>query len=148
MAYSDGEILIESLVKTATNYESLNVGRGTWDILNTGKSNTYAIIKPGAAGRNFSGHNTIDNRWVTVIQVWQMYTSDGNGLSNLEANVANLLAKIDAKPRLGDTTNTIADSNVFNVGEVMEMWNADGGLVWLRQDIFITWLEQTAVTFV
>jgi hypothetical protein len=148
MTYSAGEVLIESLIKTATNYESLNVGRGKWDILNSGKSQTYAIIKPGAAGRIFSGHNVIDNRWVTVVQVWQMYSSDGNALANLEANVANLLAKIDAKPRLGDTTNTIADSNVFTVGEVMEMWNADGGLTWLRQDIFITWLEQTAVTFV
>ena len=137
--YSSGEALVETIVKTATNYNVGNVSRGKWGVLNTGKSATYAILKPGGSVRVYEQSYT---NHITIIEVWQRYTTDGDTLTALEGNTAQIIAKLDGSPTLGDTKDEIIDSNVRDWSEVKDMWRKGGGPAWLRQDINFIWIEQ------
>ena len=49
MSYSAGEALILTRLQaiSGSTWTSNNSGRGTWYMLNTGKADHYAFIKPG-----------------------------------------------------------------------------------------------------
>jgi len=146
MSESAGLTLIQTLVKTATGFTgtgtSTNVSIGKWGIRNSGASDHYAIIKPGPTNRPQLSFTKKDNLYRTIVQVWQRYKDDGTTLTNLLGYVDNITTKIDATPKLGDTTATIRDANATGYSDVFEMVNNDGGIDWLRRDIFIDWIEE------
>lgn len=147
--YANGEAALLALIQTVTGYSSSNTSRGKWGILNTGKSNTYAILKPGRfGGRQFAAPTCVQTTWSTVIQVWQRYKDDGTSMTDLEANVAKIIAKIDADPNLGDSTGTVLDSNLRSGEVVQEMWRNGGGPAWLMWELTVEWTEQSIVTLV
>jgi len=83
-----------------------------------------------------------DNAYRTIVQVWQRYKDDGSTLTNLLGYVDNITTVIDATPKLGDTTSTIRDANATGYSDVFEMANNDGGIDWLRRDVFIDWTQE------
>lgn len=145
--YGIGEAALATLIANVTGYTAGNVTRGKWGVLNTGKAAKYAIIKPGDGARLFETHNMVTENWRTVVQVWHRYRDDGTTLTDLEADVEALLAKIDKNNDLGDTTGYVQYSDAVNVGECQEMWKRGGGPSWLRQDITISWTGQRVITF-
>ena len=147
MSYSAGEALILTQVQATTGFASTNTSRGKWGLLNKGVSDHYAIIKPGEFTREQIAMSANEAKYKTVIQVWQRYKDDGDSMTNLETHVANIIAKLDQYRKVADTTGTIVDSFVSGGGEMQEMWNKDGGLSWLKQDVTVTWLEHTTVTY-
>lgn len=147
--YSNGEAALLALIQTVTGYTSANTSRGKWGILNTGKSNTYAILKPGRFGRRrFVTPRTVETPWSTIIQVWQRYKDDGTSMTDLEANAALIMAKVDADPNLSDSTGTVLDSNLTTGEIVQEMWKRGGGPAWLMWELTVEWTEQSIVTLV
>lgn len=148
MSYSNGESLLLTLVASVTGFSSTNTSRGKWGMLNKGLSARYAILKPGAFTRRFIGHTLVQETWSTIVEVWRRYEDDGTSMTNLEADVENVINKIDTSPRMGDTTGTITDSNAIGGGAVQEVMDKDGnGPYWVKQDITVQWQEETLVTF-
>jgi len=148
MSYSTGEALIVTKTATATGFTSSNVTRGKWGILNGGASDHYAIVKPGAFAINQESITNLARMYRTVVQVWQRYKDDGTSLTTLEGHVENVIAALQPWRKLGDTGGTIRDAYVSGGGEVTEEWrtNADGPS-WLKQELFVDWIEENYVTY-
>ena len=147
MSYSAGEALILTQLQAVSSFSSTNTSRGKWGLLNTGKSDHYGIIKPGAFEREQGAMSMNQTTWQTIIQIWQRYKDDGDSMTNLETHIWNILARFDQYRKAADTTGTIVDVFANRGGEMQEMWNKDGGLSWLKQEITITWLEQDNITY-
>ncbi len=143
MSYSSGEALILTQAQSVTGFTSANTARASWQILNSGASDHYAIIKPGTFSSDPDNNFTWINR--TVIQVWQFYQDDGTSSTNLQGYVAAVKDRFTKYRKLGSTS--IIDSRVIGGSEMQERWSKDGALVWLSQDVIIEWLEQEIVTY-
>lgn len=148
MSYSAGEALILARVQAITGYTLGNTSRGDWGILNHGKAATYAIIRPGPFVRMWEGSTSNIATWTTIVEIWQRYTDDSTTLTNLEANVANVIAGIDAYKRMGDTTGFLIDFSLTSGSEVLSKWEKGGnGPAWLSQELSVTWKEEVDVTY-
>jgi hypothetical protein len=148
MSESAGLTLISTQVQAATGFSSSNVDIADWKLLNSGKSDHYAIIRPGPTERPQLTMRTVDNRYRTVIEVWQRYKDDGTTLTSLLGYVDAITARLDPRRKLVDTTGTIRDANITGYSEVTEQWNKDGGPSWLKRDILLDWLEEEVITYV
>ncbi len=148
MTYVNGETLILTVLQGVTGFSSANTSRGKWGILNSGRDNNYGIIKPGSFEREQSAISANMTTYQTIIQVWNRYKDDGTTLTDLEALVDSIIARFDARRKGLDTSGTIIDMFIASGREVEEMWNKSGGLSWLKQDLVVTWMEESTITYV
>jgi len=142
MTYPAGEALILTQLQSVTGFTSTNTARAKWGLLNSGKSDHYAIVKPGTFNEDTENNFGWVNR--TIIQVWQRYVDDGTTATNLEGYVNAVKQRFMLYRKLG---GSVMDSRVIGGSEMQERWNKDGGLVWLSQDVIIEWKEQEIVTY-
>jgi hypothetical protein len=142
MGYSDGEALILTQVQACNNFDSTNTSRANWKLLNQGKDDHYAILRPGPFDIEWIAFDTYRANWVTVIEVWQRYKDDTDTHTSLYDRVEDLF-DILGVPLLGDTTGTIQDSTISVQDEPEEMWMDGGGPAWLRWKINILWREES-----
>jgi hypothetical protein len=147
MAYPDGEALILTKLQSVTGFASTNTSRGKWGLLNSGIADHYGILKPGEFERMQGAMSMNVSNFNTVIQVWQRYKDDGDSLTSLEAHIKNIIAYFDQWRRVADATGTIVDAFISKGSEVQEMWNKDGGLSWLKQDLTLTWQEHDVISY-
>lgn len=146
--YPEGEALVLTTLQGATGFSSTNTSRGKWGaLLNSGVSDHYGILKPGSFSRSQSAMSANESIFQTVIQVWQRYVDDGDSLTNLEGHVKNVITRFDAYPQLGDTTGAIIEAMITDGREAEEQWTKDGALVWLKQDLIVTWREHDIITY-
>ena len=150
--YPDGEALALTVLRgvtgfTGTTAADANTSRGKWGLLNSGISDHYGILKPGEFAREQGAMSMNISTFQTVIQIWQRYTDDGTTLTALEGHVKNVLNYFDTKRKLGDATGTIVDAYIAEGREVSERWAKDGALMWLSQDLILTWMEHDTVTY-
>ena len=148
MTYINGENRVLQVLLSTTGFSASNTSRGKWGILNSGRDNNYGIIKPGSFEREQSAISANMTTYQTIIQVWNRYKDDGTTLTDLEALVDSIIARFDARRKGLDTSGTIIDMFIDNGREVEEMWNKSGGLSWLKQDLVVTWTEESIVTYV
>jgi hypothetical protein len=152
MAYPEVEALIFTKLRSVTGFTGTtstteNTSRGKWGLLNSGNSDHYAIIKPGEFERSQGAMSMNVSNFQTVIQVWQRYTDDGTSLTNLEGYVKAIIAYFDQWRRVGDSTGTIIDAFIRSGTEAQEMWNKDGGLSWLKQDLVLVTQEHDVISY-
>ena len=144
MSYETGEALILTRVQACTGFTSTNTSRADWKLLNSGKSDHYAILKcGGVAAIEWQTLKSYIVRWKTSIEVWQRYKDDSSTATSLYGYVAAILA-IMAYPHLG---STIQDSDITEIGQTEEMWAESGGVSWLRQTLTLEWQESIMVSF-
>ena len=146
MSYKDGEDLVIARVRACTGFGRHNVSQADWKVLNSGKSDHYAIVRPGGFEIEWSTLRQYTAHYNTVIEVWQRYIDDTQTATNLYALVNNILALLSYW-KLGDTGTSIQDSTITGAETVEEMWNESGGPSWLRWSINVQWDELTTVTF-
>ena len=147
MSESAGLTLIETQVKAVSNFSADNVSIAKWGILNRGKSNHYAIIRPGKVTRTGLTFTVKDSDYQTIIEVWQRYKDDGSSITDLLGHVDNITTRLDQYRKIADTTKTIRNMDAVEYSEVKEQWNKDGGVSWLSRDIIVQWQEEEAVTY-
>lgn len=147
MSYAAGEALALTVLQGATGFSSTNTARGKWGLLNSGLSDHYGILKPGEFVRSQGAMSMNISTYQTIVQIWQRYVDDGSSLTNLEGHVDNVITYFDTKRKLGDSGGTIVDAFIDAGREVSERWNKDGALVWLSQDLIVTWQEHNQVTY-
>lgn len=143
MSYASGEALVLTQLQSVTGFGSANTARASWQLLNSGASDHYAIVKPGTFDEDVNENFAWINR--TVIQVWQFYQDDGTSSTNLQGYVAAVKDRFTKYRKLGSTA--IMDSRVVGGSEMQERWSKDGALVWLSQDVIIEWREQEIVAY-
>jgi len=152
MTESAGLTLIETMINAVSGFDSTgsaeNIAIAKWGILNSGRSDHYAIIVPGVMNRPRSTLRTRDSQYRTNVEVWQRYKDDGTTVTSLLGHVNNILAQLDKYRKLGDTTGAIRNSDAIEVSEVTEQWreNADGPS-WVRRTIYIDWVEESTPTY-
>lgn len=147
--YSDGEAKVLTRLQAISGsvWTSTNSSRGNWIILNSGKSDHYAILHMGA-GTNAGMSITYTLRhFVTVIEVWKAYTDDGTSYTDLLAYHEAIVDQFDAYRKLGDTGGTIQDARCTRWDEVEERWMKGGGPRWLKQNFYIEWDEENAAAY-
>lgn len=147
MSYSAGEALILTQVQNVSGFSANNTSRGKYGILNTGKAAVYAILRPGPFENAIVAPLTVHTDWTTIVEVWQRYKDDGSTLTDLEGNVQAILTRLNLYRKLADTTNSIVDA-VANIGsEPVEVTaQGGGGPLWLKQEITVSWKEETSIT--
>jgi len=129
------------------------VSRSNWGILDSGVSDHYAILKPGAFRRarislaGGAGANmTVEEIFTGIIEVWQLYTDETTTQANLESAMNNMMNRLDAYRKLADTTGAVRDAFSESGGEQREGWVKGGdGPVWIIQDITVSWTEEKTV---
>lgn len=142
MTYPSGEALVLTQLQSVTGFTSANTARASWQLLNSGASDHYAIIKPG----KFAEDPDNNFCWIyqTTIQVWQFYQDDGTSNTNLQGYVNAVKDRFTKYRKLG---GGVIDSRVVGGSDMQERWSKDGALVWLSQDVIIEWKEQEIVTY-
>lgn len=147
MSYIDGEILVEAQVVQANGFNSGNVSRASWKLLNSGNNDHYAIIKRGEGGRTWEGKSHTRN-YRTIIEVWQRVKDDQDSYDALNEYADNIETQLDPYFQLADTAGTIQDANLTGSSAVTEQWrnNADGP-AWLKIDLYLDWTEESYVAF-
>lgn len=146
--YDDGEALIASLLQTVNGFDSRNVRRGDWSVLNSGHSSRYIILRPGSFTRSEQGDGlAIENKWTTIVEVWAQYVDDGTTGTTLQADAMAIMNKIDQYRLLGDTTGRVRDATLRRGDGIEQVMGRSGdGPYWLRWSLYLTWEEEVDVT--
>ena len=149
--YKAGEARILALVQGLTNFDTNNATIGDWTVLNQGKSDRYAVLKPGDHGE--PERHTMTRYlfpWVTIIEVWQLWKielSDEDNLQLLEDRVQEVIDGLQVYRKTNDSGNTVLDAEIGRIGLVTEVFNQDGGMEWLQQEVGFEWTEESAPAF-
>ena len=112
LSYADGEALALTQIQAVSGFAASigNTSRGKYGILNTGKAAVYAILRPGGFQRMWMAPKCVHTDNSTIVEVWQRYKDDGTTLTDLEANVQLILARLDLYRHMGDTQNKVLDA--------------------------------------
>jgi len=147
MSYKTGEKLIEAQIHDVAGFDSSNVTRGDWKLLNSGYSDHYAILKRGETAYEWVGKSHAENHR-TIIEIWQRVKDDQASYDLLNDYVDVVKDRLDSYRKLADTTGTLRDANLTSAGNITEQWrnNADGP-AWLKIELYVDWTEENYVTF-
>jgi hypothetical protein len=150
MSYRDGEVLIYAQVIQVAGFSATNVSRGDkWAILNSGKSDHYAVIRKGEHRREWDSLREQVSIYRTIIEVIQRIndTQEANYDACLEYADA-VAARIDQYRKLADTTGLLRDANLTGGSEAKGIWiNTGDKPGWIMVDLFVDWQEAENVTF-
>ena len=147
MTYALGEALILTQVQAVSGFSSTNAVRGRWNLLSSGKAKTYCILRPGGHEETQGGLGGFyHTRWTTIAELWVHLKDYGADTATLEAARQGIIAKFRERRKAADTTGTIQDVTVRMSTDPFEMFPPSGKGAFLRQDLFIEWMEQTSVT--
>ena len=150
--YKAGEARILVLVQALTKFSADTATIGDWMVLNSGKSTTgdYAVLKPGTFYNEMMTMTTYRAYWETVIEVWhQWYTkvSDAANLQALEDRVQEIIDGLQKYRKTGDTGDTVLHAEVSKGDLANEIFNKEGGLEWIMQEVTLEWSEEIAPAF-
>ena len=149
--YKAGEARILALIQGLDNFDDTNTTIGDWTVLNLGKSDRYAILKPGDHGE--PERHTMNRYifpWITIIEVWHRWdvgSSDAENLQALEDRVQAIIDGLQIYRKTNDSGNTVLDAEIERIGLVNEIFNQDGGMEWLQQEVSFEWSEEIAPAF-
>ena len=149
--YKAGEARILALVQGLTNFDTNNATIGDWTVLNQGKSERYAVLKPGDhPDPEYITMTTYRAFWVTIIEVWQQWKielSDTANLQLLEDRVQEIIDGLQPYRKTNDTGGTVLHAEIGRIDLVSETFNQDGGMEWIMQEVTFEWSEEIAPAF-
>jgi hypothetical protein len=150
MSYQTGEAAILTLIQALDGFDednSLSLAndstRQAEGLLNSGRSDCYVILRPGAFSRVYAdiGASEVHTAWQTVIGIYALNTSgQGPEKALAEAREA-ILDQLSAHLRLGN--NAVLGVNGFTGGEVGGRTVADD--TFIVQEVRVEWVEVGAV---
>lgn len=148
VTYIEGERLVAEQVEAVEGFNSSNVSRGSWSVLNSGNSDHYAIIRRGELRREWITGRQVANNYRTIIEVWQRLVDDKTSYDALLEHAYNITARIDQYRKLSDTDGSLRDANLTGGSVVTEQWrNQADGPSWLKVELYLDWSEDEIITF-
>ena len=148
--YKAGEARILALVQGLTNFDTNNATIGDWTVLNLGKSERYAVLKPGVFSNEYITMITYRAFWETLIEVWQLWKielSDQANLQLLEDRVQEVVDGLQTYRLTNDSGGTVLHAEINRGDLVAEVFNQDGGMEWIMQEVSFEWSEEIAPAF-
>jgi len=150
--YKAGEARILVLVQALTNFSADTATIGDWMVLKSGKSTkgAYAVLKPGSFADEPMTMTTYRFDWETIIEVWHQWynqLSDAENLQALEDRVQEIIDGLQKYRKTGDTGDTVLHSEVSKGDLANEIFNKEGGLEWIMQEVTLEWSEEIAPAF-
>lgn len=151
MSYSTIEAAWLTRVRAMSQFDSGNSSRGKWGIRNSGKSNQYAIIKPGTrvlveemAG--LGGSRLWENQ--TIIQLWQRYKDDGDSATDLSALVDSVIDELEKYPYIGSQSSGVQSASITEVREMQQTFPRPDspGPNWLYVELVGVTHEEKSIT--
>lgn len=153
MSYATGEAAILTQIREVAGFDDTNSGRQNWKILNSGLSDHYAILRPGAytiepAGMGGLGavSTVYYYNWNTEVLLYQRYKDDHDTLSDLLTREAAVLTRL-LQYRYMAATATVHWSIPRTIGAPEIVQQGQRGPLYLRRIINVEWREQVTVTF-
>ena len=148
--YKAGEARILALVQGLTNFDTNNATIGDWTVLNQGKSDRYAVLKPGVFDNEYITMTTYRAFWETIIEVWHRWdigSSDAENLQALEDRVQAIINRLQPYRLTNDDGGTVLHAEISRGDLLSETLNQDGGMEWLMQEVSFEWSEEIAPAF-
>lgn len=153
MDYAAGEALILTQVRAVSGFTTGNAARAMvngWKQLDSGSARNYVVLRPGPFERSrvstggLGGTSaTIENRYVTFIEVWCRVGTDYPGaLAQVIADEKAIAARLDQYRKAGDTTGDIFDVFMRSGEEPLE----NDGKHWVWRISRIEWAEHEQIT--
>ena len=150
MSYQTGEAAILSLIQVLDGFDADNTlslandsTRQAEGLLNSGRSDCYVILRPGAFSRVYAdiGASEVHTAWGTVIAIYALNVS-GQGPEKVlvEARQA-ILDQLSAHLQLGDSA--VLGINGFSGSEIGSRTVADD--TFIVQEVRVEWVEVGAV---
>lgn len=145
MSYSDGEALILGLLRDMAQFDATNSSRAKWGILNSGAAAQYAVLRPGPWQTDYQGLGREGARttWTTVIELFQRYKDDGASALELQELMAAVVEYLEQYETLGDAA---IYAEPQSGGAMLEVWNKDGGIGWLKWEVNLVWQEERDIS--
>lgn len=144
MSYSDGEAAILATLRLHTNYNPNNTSRGNWNILNTGRSDRYAVLRMGAATNEQHAISGALTTWQTDVMVYRLYANDGPSAINLQEHVQEIVEHLEKYPTL---SGAVTDVQIVGISAMETVDMTGNGPVWLRTIISLQWQEEREITY-
>lgn len=140
MSYGDGEANVLLRLQAMTQFGRTNATRGDWKPLNSGASDHYAVLRPGAFTMSSDGLGGESlTLWRTVVEVWQRWKDDAPTLLALELLVSQVIGQLERYPQLGGAALM---AQVAGGSEMSRRWLEQGGPLWAVQEVYIDWQEE------
>lgn len=145
MSYPTGEAAVLTLLQAMPEFDRRNAARADWKPLNSGASDHYAILKPGAftnAQESIGGEAAVTT-WRTIIEVWQRWVDDGPTAVALQGLTQKVIEHIERYPSLGGEGLL---AWVAGGGEMQQRWTKEGGPMWAVWEVYIDWQEERFIS--
>lgn len=144
MSYADGEALILGLLRDMAQFDTANSSRAKWGILNSGAAAQYAVLRPGPWEADYQGlgREGVRTTWRTIIELWQRYRDDGASAIELQDLMSAVVEYVEQWPDLGGA-GIYAEPQTG--GAMLETWNKDGGVSWLKWEVTLVWQEERTI---
>lgn len=140
MSYPTGEAALLAILQAMPQFTRANATRGDWKPLNSGASDHYAVLKPGAFSNladGLSGETVTTYR--VVVEVWQRWVDDSPTLVALETLVGAVVGHVERYPTLAGAGLM---ATVAGGGEMQQRWLREGGPMWAVQEVYVDWQEE------
>lgn len=145
MSYKTGEALILAQIRNLSTFDSTNSSSGIFNILNTGSSKSYAILRSGGfEHEQKGGGGAYVTHWTTYCMLFVKLKDYGESLNALYDRRNEIITRFDQYPHAGNSA-VILDLNVTTAPDITEV-STGGGPVFLQQQISIEWMEENNVT--
>lgn len=146
MGYEDIEALWLTRVRAMSEFNQNNSSRGDWSMLNNGRDEKYAILKPGQHIHEWMTTTVMQHTYRTIIQVWYRYgNGDGTALTALTALETDIRTELYQYRLLADSTGTVQDADIVETREVVQI-PADGP-EWLMVELVGECQDEETITF-
>jgi len=146
MSYSAGESAIITRIQAHANYSAANSAKNAWNLLDSGNSDFYAILRPGADDNPIEWISPLTYvvQWNTIIECWRQYVDDGTTATALFGDVNTIIGQIQPYKTLG--LSYVQASRIVSISTPGFRWAKDGGPAWLVQEANVAWLEEVTIS--
>lgn len=145
MGYNECEALWLSLLRAMPEFDSNNTSRKDWKILNSGKSNYYAVLKKGEVVRERMAFSTDVAHRQTIIELWVRYREDGTDAIQMD-DLTDAITNYVGSYRLGgDSVGTIQRAQIVEEREPQQ--TPANAPAWLFVELVGQMDDEEAITY-
>jgi hypothetical protein len=150
MNYDAGEAAIEAVIQGLGDYDSSNVARGDWSLLNAPKAVNSAILVQDqpSVGEMYGMGGAKQYTHYTRVELYRLLKANPVETTYTDhlAAVETMVNQLEKYRHLNDST-VCTDADVISISEPKRKWLNDGGPIYIATDIVVEWIENIDITY-